>query len=240
MRPASTDAPGLDGDGALDGLGRLALAREELDGGEVLGEVGKRDDEGLALAERVALGVVDPHLGEVGGDDVAGLLRQRQALGVGERLLCGRHGASLAHLGLGEVVPDALLLHDCGRGGDEHVDEALVLRRLGVDWLLELEAVERVCEPEDVLEEPDPVEVLVLFLVALARPALDELFGRFLARCHAFPPAYESVTGDIIADPPDILRALWASAWRWRLCSSTIDLRLELHSVVCPQSIAST
>ena len=77
------------------------LAGKELNGGEVLGEVFKLDDQGVTLAERIALGVVDPHLGEVGGDDVAGLLGERQALGVGERLLGGRHLAALAHLRLG-------------------------------------------------------------------------------------------------------------------------------------------
>jgi len=159
-----------------------------LNGGKVLGEVCKLDDQGIALAERIALGVVDPHLGEVGGDDVAGLLGERQALGVGERLLGGRHLAALAHLRLGEVVTDALLLHDHGCCGDENVDEALVIGRLGMDGLLELEAVERVSKTQDVLKEPDPVEVLVLLLVALARPALYELLGGLLARCHVCLP----------------------------------------------------
>lgn len=153
-------------------------AREEVDGGEVLWKVLEREREEGLSAERVAVAVVDAHLGEVAGDDVAGLLVEGHALGVPETLLGGGDLPALAELPLVETGAVALLLHEHPRRGDEDVYEAGVLgARVGDDGLLELKAVEGVLQAEHVLEEADPELVLVLLLVAATPPASSERLG---------------------------------------------------------------
>lgn len=97
------DLARLDGNGTGDRGRGLRAALEELDGGEVLGELGKRQLEERLPAERIPLTVKDPEIREVAGDDIARLLREGHALSVSVTLLRRRHLASLACLLLGKI-----------------------------------------------------------------------------------------------------------------------------------------
>ena len=182
------DLPRLHGDGLRYGCRRRARAFEELHGGKVLRQVFQREaEERFLLAEGVALAVVHPQLGEVAGDDVAGLLGEGKPLSVGERLLGGRDLAALAHLGLRQVDAERLLLDDDLCGGDEHVDVAAVGAGGRRDGRLEFQQRDGIFYAEHALQEIHPEQLRVLVLVALAAPAPRErLRVCFLAR-HARP-----------------------------------------------------
>lgn len=183
---AAHDAAGLHGDGARHARRSLARPLQELQSGDVLGQILQRDlEQRLVGAQGVALAVVDADGGEVAGNDVARLLAERETDRVAATLLGRGHHAALALLGLVKVDAERFLLHERRGGRDEDVDVAGVPGpRVGHDRFLEPQPVERVIEPQNVLEQVDPVKLGLLVLVAATRPALGERLRVFSLSRH--------------------------------------------------------